>query len=92
MIMPVEVSRAMSAVFTVVLSIPINILLWPVSKNIWSTFVHQVLLEQARDAELAYKIILYALDLGMAVALMASMGLLLAAACVQTVANALSRQ
>ena len=70
----------------------INILIWPVTKTIWSAFVHQTLLEQARDAELAHRITLYALDLGMAVALMAGIGFWMAAACVQTVANALSRR
>ena len=69
----------------------INILILPVTKPIWSSFVHQTLIEQARDAELAYRTTLYALDLGMAVALMAGIGFLLAAAFVQTVASALSR-
>ena len=82
----------MSAIFTVVLSIPINILLWPVTKMIWSELIHTVLLEQAKDADLVYRIALYALDLLMAVTLMAGIGLVLAAGCVQTVASALSRR
>ena len=82
----------MRAIFTVMLSIPIDILLWPVTKTIWSAFVHQPLLEQARDAELGYRIPLHALDLLMAVALMVGIGLLLAGACVQTVARKLSRR
>ena len=65
-------------------------LLWPVTKQVWCELVHKVLLEQARDTELAYRIALYTLDLGMALALMAGIGLLLTAAWVQTVANALS--
>ena len=69
----------------------INFLIWPVTKTIWSSIVHQTLLEQAREAELANKLALYALDLGMAVALMVGIGIFLAAACVQTVASTLSR-
>ena len=77
---------------TVAFGMLINILIWPVTKTIWSSIVHQTLLEQARDAELAHRIALYTLDLGMAVLLMAGFGLLLAVACVQSVTNALSRR
>ena len=82
----------MSAIFTVVLSIPINILLWLVTKPIWSELFHTMIVEQAKDADLANRIALYTLDLVMAVALMVGIGLLLAGACVQTVARKLSRR
>ena len=82
----------MRAIFTVMLSIPINIPLLPLTKAFWSGFVHQPLLEQAIDAELAYRIALHALDLLVAAALMAGIGLVLAALCVQLVAKALSRR
>ena len=77
---------------TLAFGMAVDMLLWPVTKQIWSELVHKVLLEQARDTDLAHRIALYTLDLGMALALMAGIGLLLAAACVQTVANALSRR
>ena len=69
----------------------INFLIWPVTKTIWSESVHKMLLEQARDADLANRIALYTLDLGMAIFLMVGIGLFLAVACVQTMASALSR-
>ncbi len=72
--------------------IAVDILLWPVTNQIWSELIHKVLLEQARDTDLAYRTALYALDLGMALALIAGIGFLVAAACVQTVASALSRR
>ena len=51
-----------------------------------------MIVEQAKDADLANRIALHTLDLVMAVALMVGIGLLLAGACVQTVARALSRR
>ena len=77
---------------TLAFGIAVDILLWPVTKQIWSELIHKVLLEQARDTDLAYRTALYVLDLGMALALIAGIGFLVAAACVQTVASALSRR
>lgn len=77
---------------TLALGITIDILLWPITKAIWSELVHKVVLEQARDPELLNRLVYYTLDGLLAVALMIGIGLGLASACVQTLVNALSRR
>ena len=76
---------------TILLGLVIDALIFSLTRELWSGLVHSVVVEQARDAELANRIALYVLDYGMAAALMGGMGILLAAAGVQAIAKALSR-
>ncbi len=81
----------MGAILAVVLSIPINYVLWPITQPLWNTFIHQPVLEQAKDAELANRILLYTVDVGAGVLFMVGIGFMLAWAGVQAAANWLSR-
>ena len=67
---------------TILLGLVIDALILSLTRELWSGLVHSVVVEQARDAELANRIALYVIDLGMAVALMGGIGILLAAAVV----------
>ena len=67
---------------TLFLGLVIDVFILSLTRPLWNELVHKIVVEQARDAALANRIILYVLDFGMAVALMVGIGILLAAAVV----------
>ena len=67
---------------TLVLGLVIDVLILSVTSQLWRGLVHEMVVEQAKDAELVYRVTLYTLDLGMAVLLMVGIGISLAAAVV----------
>ncbi len=67
---------------TIVLGLVIDAFIFSLTRQLWSELVHNIVVEQAKDAELANRIVLYVLDFGMAMVLMGGIGILLAAAVV----------
>ena len=67
---------------TIGLGIVIDALIFPVTRQLWGALVHDIVMEQAKDADLASRILLYVIDVGMAVVLMGGIGIFLAAAVV----------
>ena len=82
----------MKFALTMAIAIAINFLIWDVTYPLWKELVHKPLFEYAIDAELANRLAFYLLDGTLAAFLMIGIGFVLAAACVKTVANALSRR
>ena len=69
-------------VVTIVLGVVVDAFIFPLTRQLWNELIHNIVVEQTKDAALVNRVLLHVLDYGMAVALMGGIGILLAAAVV----------